>query len=79
MIEYSIYLGDYYSKQSIDWILCSVFANKPFFLDILIKMINLDDLDVSLQTDSFQEISSINKNYPDEIPDLDKSIEINKT
>jgi len=48
MIEYSIYLNDYYSKQSIDWILCSVFANKPNFLNVLIDMIDLNQLDKSL-------------------------------
>ncbi len=58
MIEYSLYLGDYYSKQSIDWILCSVFANKPFFLESLIKIIDLEELDNSLMKDSYENISN---------------------
>ena len=41
LLNYSLSINEYYTKQSIDWILCSLFYKKPELIETLTKQIEL--------------------------------------
>jgi ubiquitin-protein ligase len=56
LIEYSIGLSDFFTRQSVNWLLCSVFNKNPDYLELLISQIEktnsyklLDTLSYAIQ------------------------------
>lgn len=51
LINYSMSLDEYYSKQSIEWVLCSLFKKQPKLIEILTNMLPLNELTKYMNSD----------------------------
>ncbi len=53
LIEYSIHLNEYYSKKSIDWLLCALFHKQPSLISTLTDLIDLSSLSTTTPNQRF--------------------------
>ena len=44
IIQFSVNINEYYIKQAVDWIICSLLFQKPELIHVIIDMINLNEL-----------------------------------